>query len=220
MKSCVIVFPASNCDRDGAVALEQATGQKPDMVWHQETELPDTDFILLPGGFSYGDYLRSGAMAARSPIVADVIKKAEAGTLVLGICNGFQVLTETGLLPGALMRNAGLDFICGMQTLQVANSDSQFTKGLGNRAYVDFPVAHHDGNYTADDETLNKLEGEGRVAFRYVTNPNGSARNIAGILNEKGNVLGMMPHPERVISPLLGGEDGTQFFKGIIEAIS
>ncbi|MCI5047283.1 MAG: phosphoribosylformylglycinamidine synthase subunit PurQ [Aquisalinus sp.] len=212
MKSCVIVFPASNCDRDAAVALEQATGQKPDMVWHGETSLPDTDFILLPGGFSYGDYLRSGAMAGRSPIMQDVVKKAEDGVPVLGICNGFQVLTETGLLPGALMRNAGLEFICGMQTLQVANTQSRFTRGLSDRAFVDFPVAHHDGNYTADQETLNRLEGENLVAFRYVTNPNGSSRNIAGILNEKGNVLGLMPHPERVISPLLGGEDGTAFF--------
>ncbi|MCI5044054.1 MAG: phosphoribosylformylglycinamidine synthase subunit PurQ [Aquisalinus sp.] len=212
MKSCVIVFPASNCDRDAAVALEQATGQKPDMVWHGETSLPNTDFILLPGGFSYGDYLRSGAMAGRSPIMQDVVKKAEDGVPVLGICNGFQVLTETGLLPGALMRNAGLEFVCGMQTLQVVNTQSQFTKGLSDRTYVDFPVAHHDGNYTADEETLNRLEGENRVAFRYVTNPNGSSRNIAGILNEKGNVLGLMPHPERVISPVLGGEDGAAFF--------
>ncbi len=220
MKSSVIVFPASNCDRDGAVALEQATGQKPNMVWHGETDLPDTDFILLPGGFSYGDYLRSGAMAARSPIMQAVIKKAEAGVPVLGICNGFQVLTETGLLPGALMRNAGLEFVCGTQTLQVSNTTSNFTKGLSDKSFVDFPVAHHDGNYTADEETLNTLEGEGRVAFKYVANPNGSDRNIAGIINEKGNVLGMMPHPERVISPVLGGEDGAAFFKGIVEALA
>ncbi|MGV6801615.1 MAG: phosphoribosylformylglycinamidine synthase subunit PurQ [bacterium] len=219
MKSCVIVFPASNCDRDAAVALEQATGQQPQMVWHQETELPDTDFILIPGGFSYGDYLRSGAMAARAPIMADIVKKAGNGVPVLGICNGFQILTEAGLLPGALMRNAGLKFVCGTQSLQVANTTSRFTKGFGAQHYVDFPVAHHDGNYEADDETLNRLEGEGRIAFRYVTNPNGSARNIAGILNEAGNVLGMMPHPERVTSPILGGEDGATFFKGIVEAM-
>ena len=220
MKSSVIVFPASNCDRDGAVALEQATGQKPDMVWHGESDLPETDFILLPGGFSYGDYLRSGAMAARSPIMQAVIKKAEAGVPVMGICNGFQILTETGLLPGALMRNAGLEFVCGTQTLQVINKESTFTKGLADRSFVDFPVAHHDGNYTADEETLKKLEGENRIAFKYVANPNGSDNDIAGIINEQGNVLGMMPHPERVISPVLGGEDGAAFFKGIFEALN
>ncbi|GGD10098.1 phosphoribosylformylglycinamidine synthase subunit PurQ [Aquisalinus flavus] len=220
MKTAVIVFPASNCDRDAATALEQATGTAPHMVWHGETEVPDADFIVLPGGFSYGDYLRSGAMAARSPIMADIIRKAEAGVPLLGVCNGFQVLTEAQLLPGALMRNAGLDFVCGMQTLQVVNDDTKFTGGLKGRSYVDFPVAHHDGNYEADEETLDRLEGEGRVVFRYVANPNGSARNIAGIVNEKGNVLGMMPHPERVISPILGGTDGAAFFKGIIEALN
>jgi phosphoribosylformylglycinamidine synthase len=219
MKSCVIVFPASNCDRDGAVALEQATGQKPDMIWHGDTDLPETDFILLPGGFSYGDYLRSGAMASRSPIMAEVIKRAEAGVPVMGICNGFQVLTEAGLLPGALMRNAGLEFVCGTETLKVVNAGTKFTGGLGNKPYVDFPVAHHDGNYTADEETLNRLEGDGRVAFKYVANPNGSARDIAGIVNEKGNVLGMMPHPERVISPVLDGEDGAAMFKGIFDTL-
>ncbi|NHK28848.1 phosphoribosylformylglycinamidine synthase subunit PurQ [Parvularcula flava] len=220
MKTAVIVFPASNCDRDAATALEQATGTAPHMVWHGEAEVPDVDFIVLPGGFSYGDYLRSGAMAARSPIMADVIRKAEAGVPLLGVCNGFQVLTEAQLLPGALMRNAGLDFVCGMQTLQVVNDDTKFTGGLKGKSYVDFPVAHHDGNYEADEETLDRLEGEGRVVFRYVANPNGSARNIAGIVNDKGNVLGMMPHPERVISPVLGGTDGAAFFKGIIEALN
>jgi len=220
MKTAVIVFPASNCDRDAATALEQATGTAPHMVWHGESEVPDADFIVLPGGFSYGDYLRSGAMAARSPIMADVIKKAEAGVPLLGVCNGFQVLTEAQLLPGALMRNAGLDFVCGMQTLQVVNDDTKFTGGLKGKSYVDFPVAHHDGNFEADEDTLDRLEGEGRVVFRYVANPNGSARNIAGIVNEKGNVLGMMPHPERVISPVLGGTDGAAFFKGIIEALN
>ncbi len=219
MKSCVIVFPASNCDRDAAVALEQATGTAPDMLWHGETDVPDADLIVLPGGFSYGDYLRSGAMAGHSPIMQDVVKKAEAGVPVLGICNGFQILTETGLLPGALMRNAGLEFVCGMQMLQVANPESLFTRGISNRPYVEFPIAHHDGNYTADEETLNRLEGEGHVAFRYVANPNGSARNIAGITNNKSNVLGLMPHPERVVSPVLGGEDGATFFKGLVEAL-
>ncbi|NWG71573.1 MAG: phosphoribosylformylglycinamidine synthase subunit PurQ [Parvularculaceae bacterium] len=218
MKTAVIVFPASNCDRDAAVALEQATGKKPVMVWHQETDLPDTDLIVLPGGFSYGDYLRSGAMAAHSPVMRAVVERAKAGAPVIGICNGFQILTEAGLLPGALLRNAGLDFVCRMTTLTVENSQSMFTSGFTKGQYVSFPVAHHDGNYFADDETLNRLEGEGRVAFRYVDNPNGSARNIAGILNDAGNVLGLMPHPERVISPLLGGVDGTLFFMGIVEA--
>jgi phosphoribosylformylglycinamidine synthase I len=218
MKPSVIVFPASNCDRDVAVALEQATGKKPAMVWHGEASLPDTDFIVLPGGFSYGDYLRSGAMAAKSPIMRDVIERAKAGTPIIGICNGFQILCETGLLPGALMRNAGLNFVCRTVTLKVENSQSMFTSGFEKDQFVDFPVAHHDGNFFADDDTLNRIEGEGRVAFRYVDNPNGSARDIAGIINDSGNVLGMMPHPERVISPLLGGMDGALFFKGVVDA--
>ncbi len=220
MQTAVIVSPASNCDRDAQVALKQVTGNDPHMVWHADTELPPVDLVVIPGGFSYGDYLRAGAMAARSPIIREVIARAEAGTPVLGICNGFQILTEAGLLPGALLRNAGIEFVCGMRTLRVANTDSPFTKGLKHGQYLKFPVAHHDGNYEADDETLDRLEGEGRVAFRYVEQVNGSARNIAGVLNEKGNVLGMMPHPERVISPLLGGEDGATFFRGLIEAIA
>ncbi len=220
MKTSVIVFPASNCDRDAAVALEQATGKAPDMVWHGNTDLPATDLIILPGGFSYGDYLRSGAMAARSPIMQAVIEKAKAGTPVIGICNGFQVLTEAGLLPGALMRNAGLNFVCRTVTLRVENNQSMFSSAFEKGQSVNFPVAHHDGNFFADKETLDKLESEGRVVFRYIDNPNGSARDIAGIINDSGNVLGMMPHPERVISPLLGGIDGVQFFKGLVEAIS
>lgn len=220
MKTAVIVFPASNCDRDIAVALEQATGTKPAMVWHGDTDLPDADFYALPGGFSYGDYLRAGAMAAKSPIMQAVIDKAKAGAPVIGVCNGFQVLCETGLLPGALMRNAGLDFVCRTVTLKVENNQSIFTRGFEKGAYVNFPVAHHDGNYYADDDTLDRLEGEGRVALRYVDNPNGSARDIAGLINDSGNVMGLMPHPERVISPLLGGTDGAAFFKGLIEAVS
>lgn len=220
MKSSVIVFPASNCDRDAAVALEQATGKAPTMVWHGEADLPDTDLIILPGGFSYGDYLRSGAMAARSPIMRAVIEKAKAGTPVIGICNGFQVLTEAGLLPGALMRNAGLDFVCRTVTLKVENAQSVFSSGFQKGQIVNFPVAHHDGNFFADKETLDKIESEGRVIFRYVDNPNGSARDIAGIVNDAGNILGLMPHPERVISPLLGGVDGAVFFKSLIEAIA
>ncbi len=218
MKPSIIVFPASNCDRDAAAALEQATGKAPLMVWHGEASLPDTDFIILPGGFSYGDYLRSGAMAAKSPIMRAVIDKANAGTPVIGICNGFQTLCEAGLLPGALLRNSGLNFVCRTVTLKVENNRSMFTSGFEKGAYLDFPVAHHDGNYFADDETLNRLDSEGRIAFRYVDNPNGSARDIAGILNDAGNVLGMMPHPERVISPLLGGVDGAAFFKAVVEA--
>ncbi|HXI87452.1 MAG TPA: phosphoribosylformylglycinamidine synthase subunit PurQ [Parvularculaceae bacterium] len=218
MKPSVIVFPDSNCDRDVAVALEKVTGRAPAMVWHADTELPDTDFIVLPGGFAYGDYLRAGAMAAKSPIMRAVIDRAKAGAPVLGICNGFQILTEAGLLPGALLRNADLKYVCRMTTLRVQNSQSLFTSGFYEGQYVNFPVAHHEGNYFADDETLDRLEGEGRVAFRYVDNPNGSARNIAGILNDAGNVLGLMPHPERVISPLLGGVDGVSFFKGVLDS--
>ncbi|WDI31513.1 phosphoribosylformylglycinamidine synthase subunit PurQ [Hyphococcus flavus] len=220
MKSAVIVFPASNCDRDIAVALEQATGKKPAMVWHGDTDLPDADFYALPGGFSYGDYLRAGAMAAKSPIMRAVIDKAKAGAPLIGVCNGFQILCETGLLPGVLLRNANLDFVCRTVTLKVENTQSMFTSGYEKGDYVNFPVAHHDGNYFADDETLDTLEAEGRVALRYVDNPNGSARNIAGLISDGGNVMGLMPHPERVISPLLGGADGAAFFKNLVNAVS
>lgn len=219
MKSAVIVFPASNCDRDAAVALEQATGKKPSMVWHGESDLPDTDLVVLPGGFSYGDYLRSGAMAARSPIMRAIVEKAKAGTPVVGICNGFQILTEAGLLPGALLRNSGLDFVCRTVTLKVENNQSMFSSAFEKGQMVSFPVANHDGNYFADKETLDRLEGEGRVVFRYLDNPNGSARDIAGLINDGGNVLGLMPHPERVISPILGGVDGALFFRGLAEAV-
>ncbi len=218
MKSSVIVFPASNCDRDAQVALREISGHEPAMVWHGETELPESDLIVLPGGFSYGDYLRCGAIAARSPIMGEVKKRAEAGVPVIGVCNGFQVLIEAGLLPGALMRNAGLDFVCRITTLHAANTESRFTKALADDPYLDIPVAHHDGNYFADDATLDRLEGEGRVAFRYVDNPNGSSRNIAGVLNEAGNVLGLMPHPERAISTALGSDDGARFWRGVLEA--
>lgn len=218
MNPAVIVFPASNCDRDVAVAVQQASGKAPKMVWHGDASLPDTDFIVLPGGFSYGDYLRSGAMAAKSPVMRAVIERAKSGTPVIGICNGFQVLCETGLLPGALLRNANLNFVCRNVTLKVENNQSIFTNAYETGQFVDFPVAHHDGNYFADDATLDRLEGDGRVAFRYVDNPNGSARDIAGVLNEDGNVLGMMPHPERVISPLLGGVDGAAFFTQLMNA--
>ncbi|MEM6413916.1 MAG: phosphoribosylformylglycinamidine synthase subunit PurQ [Pseudomonadota bacterium] len=219
MKSAVIVFPASNCDRDAAIAIEQTTGKKPVMVWHQETDLSGIDFIVIPGGFSYGDYLRSGAMAARSPIMQAVKHRAEAGAIVLGICNGFQILTETGLLPGALIRNAGIEFVCKQTTLKVNSTENKFTAALKEASYVTFPVAHHDGNYFADDETLKELENEGRIAFKYVENPNGSANDIAGITNKAGTVLGMMPHPERAISPLLGGTDGSTFFNGLLNPV-
>jgi len=221
MKSAVIVFPGSNCDRDIAVALEQITGRKPAMVWHKDSELPDgTDFIALPGGFSYGDYLRSGAMAARSPIMGAIKDAATRGVPVIGICNGFQVLTEAGLLPGALMRNAGLSFVCRPVPLRVENSQSLFTSGYETGETVAFPVAHHDGNYQADTATLDRLEGEGRVAFRYLDEVNGSARRIAGILNDSGNVLGLMPHPERVIEPAHGPTDGRRLFEGLLESVS
>ena len=220
MKTAVIVFPASNCDRDTAMALEKVTGRKPDMVWHRETSLPqDVDFVVIPGGFSYGDYLRSGAMAARSPIVKDIVARAGKGLPVAGFCNGFQILTETGLLPGALMRNKGLKFVCRPESLTITNKNSRFTAAYNETTDVVFPVAHHDGNYYADDKTLNRLEKDGRVIFKYQDNPNGSARDIAGICNEKGNVFGMMPHPERAIDPLHGGTDGINLFKSIIESI-
>lgn len=216
MKTAVIVFPGSNCDRDLAVAFEQATGTKPAMVWHQDSELPaGIDLIGVPGGFSYGDYLRSGAMAAQSPVMRAVAGAAAKGTYVLGICNGFQVLTETGLLPGALMRNAGIQFVCRDVALTVTNSQSAFTSRYDADEAITIPVAHHDGNYFADADTLDRLEGEGRVAFRYGESVNGSARNIAGILNDAGNVLGMMPHPERMSEAAHGGLDGKRLFEAL-----
>jgi phosphoribosylformylglycinamidine synthase len=220
VRSAVIVFPASNCDRDMAVALEAVTGRKPIMVWHKESELPPgLDLVALPGGFSYGDYLRSGAMAARSPVMGAVRAAAERGTAILGVCNGFQILTEAGLLPGALMRNAGLHFVCREAPLRVENSQTAFTSRYEAGEEIVIPVAHHDGNYQADPETLDRLEGEGRIAFRYADSCNGSARDIAGIVGEAGNVLGMMPHPERSIEPAHGGQDGRRLFEGILEAI-
>jgi phosphoribosylformylglycinamidine synthase len=222
MKSAVIVFPASNCDRDAATALEQLSGTKPHMVWHGESEVPDVDLIVLPGGFSYGDYLRCGAMAAHSHIMRDVKEKADKGVAVLGICNGFQILTESGLLPGALMRNADLKFVCRPVDLVVEESQSAFTRSYSKGEHVRFPVAHGEGNYFADDRTLDRLEGEGRVVFRYAPgdNPNGSARNIAGILNDKRNVLGLMPHPERACDPLLGSTTGRALFQSLIETLT
>jgi phosphoribosylformylglycinamidine synthase len=220
MRSAVIVFPASNCDRDAKVALEEMTGKTPAMVWHQDTSLPDVDLVVLPGGFSYGDYLRCGAMASQSNIMREVKAHADRGGAVLGICNGFQVLTESHLLPGALMRNAGLKFVCKPVALTVEESQSAFTRGYDKGQTVTFPVAHGEGNYVADEAMLDRLEGEGRVVFRYQANPNGSARDIAGILSEKRNVLGLMPHPERVVDPATGGTDGRALFKSLIETLS
>ena len=221
MKSAVIVFPGSNCDHDLAVALRETTGEAPAMVWHAETSLPDgLDLIGVPGGFTYGDYLRTGAIAARSPVMRAVADAARGGRAVLGICNGFQILTEAGLLPGALMRNANLDFVCRDVALEVASAQTMFTSRYEGGETIRVPVAHHDGNYAADDDTLDRLEGEGRVAFRYGCAVNGSARNIAGIVNDAGNVLGMMPHPERMIEPAHGGIDGRRLFEGLVAALS
>jgi len=229
MKTAVIVFPGSNCDRDAQVALRNSFGHEPAMVWHGDSEMPETDLIVVPGGFSYGDYLRSGAMAAQSPIMREVVARANSGVPVLGICNGFQVLTEAGLLPGALMRNAALKFICKDIWLRVERNDTIFTSRYIQNNPIRIPIAHHDGNYFADPETLSRLQGENRIAFRYCApdgsmsddaNPNGSIDNIAGIYNEKLNVLGMMPHPERLIDPLLGGNDGLPMFEGLVEAVA
>ncbi|MEL7545543.1 MAG: phosphoribosylformylglycinamidine synthase subunit PurQ [Pseudomonadota bacterium] len=219
MKAAIIVFPGSNCDRDAQVALRDIAGEEPTMVWHKDASLPeDTDLVLVPGGFSYGDYLRCGAMAANSPIISDLKAHADRGGFVLGICNGFQVLCETGLLPGALIRNAGLDFVCRPQSLHIEQHNSAFTQAYGAAEDINLPVAHHDGNYVADTDTLDRLEHEGRVVFTYVGNPNGSARNIAGIASENGRVLGMMPHPERAIGGHEGGVDGRALFESLLAA--
>ena len=221
MKAAVIVFPGSNCDRDIAVALEQVSGKAPAMVWHGDAALPSgLDLIAVPGGFSYGDYLRSGAIAARSPIMRAVVETANKGTPVLGVCNGFQVLTEAGLLPGALMRNADLNFVCRDVALTVENAQTAFTSHYEAGERISFPVAHHDGNFVADDATLDRIEGDGRVAFRYAEHVNGSARGIAGLLNAAGNVLGMMPHPERRIESAHGGTDGRRLFEGLLETVA
>jgi phosphoribosylformylglycinamidine synthase I len=220
VKSAVIVFPGSNRDRDMIAALEKITGRAPAIVWHKDTSLPDADLIVLPGGFSYGDYLRSGAIAARAPIMDAVREKADRGVHILGVCNGFQILTEAGLLPGVLMRNASLRFVCREVKLSVANNGTPFTRGYDQGQVIRCPVAHHDGNYFADTETLAKVEGDGLVAFRYAdgTNPNGSVNDIAGVFNEKRNVLGLMPHPENLIEGAHGGSDGRGLFAGLLEA--
>ncbi|MGH1446654.1 MAG: phosphoribosylformylglycinamidine synthase subunit PurQ [Cognatishimia sp.] len=219
MKAAVIVFPGSNCDRDLAVAFERA-GADVTMVWHKDSTLPaGVDIVGVPGGFSYGDYLRCGAIAANSPICKAVVKHAEAGGYAMGICNGFQILTETGLLPGALRRNAGLKYICRTVGLQVAASESAFTSAYAKGDTIDIPIAHHDGNYFADDETLARLQGDDRVAFTYAENPNGSVADIAGVLSANRRVLGMMPHPERAADAGHGGTDGTAMFSALMEQV-
>lgn len=239
MKAAIIVFPGSNCDRDVATALDAAMGRPPIMHWHGDPALPAVDLIVLPGGFSYGDYLRAGAMAAHAPVMREVVKRAGQGVAVLGICNGFQMLTETGLLPGALMRNAGLRFVSRPIALRVETTASPLLAGCRAGAVVRYPVAHMDGSYFADPETVARLEGEGRVAFRYVAhgeaaapgagppaspngsaNPNGSVNDIAGLIDGKGTVLGLMPHPERAADPAHGLTDGRAFFRGLVEALS
>ena len=220
MKSAVIVFPGSNCDRDIQVALRDISGQEPVMVWHRDSELPEgVDMVAIPGGFSYGDYLRAGAMAARSPVMRAVGQAAERGVRILGICNGFQILTEAGILPGALMRNAELSYVCREVKLKVENGRTDFTSRYQPGESIVIPVAHHDGNYTADEATLDRIEGEGQVVFRYEDKVNGAARNIAGIVNQAGNVLGMMPHPERMFEPAHGRTDGRRMFEGLVEAL-
>ncbi len=216
MRAAVIVFPGSNCDRDMAVALK-AAGADVSMVWHKDATLPEgVDLVAVPGGFSFGDYLRCGAIAAQSPVSQAIVAHVERGGYALGVCNGFQVLTETGLLPGALMRNAGLKFLCKTVGLKVATTASAFTEGYAKGDVVNYPVAHHDGNYTADAETLAVLQGEDRIAFTYAQNPNGSVADIAGVLSENRRVLGMMPHPERAVDAGHGGTDGKALFAGLL----
>ncbi|MFX4223208.1 MAG: phosphoribosylformylglycinamidine synthase subunit PurQ [Thalassobaculum sp.] len=226
MKSAIIVFPGSNRDRDMVMALRQASGSDPAMIWHKETEIPDVDLIVVPGGFSYGDYLRAGAMGALSPAMRTVKERSDKGVPVLGVCNGFQILTEAGMLPGALMRNAGLKFVCKTVHLKVETSQTLFTSGYSDGQVIAVPVAHNDGNYFADPDTLDRLEDRGQVAFRYVAadgaeggNPNGSQRDIAGIYNDTKTVLGLMPHPENAIEALHGGTDGRGLFDGLVKAL-
>lgn len=222
MHAAVVVFPGSNCDRDVALAIARATGRPPAMVWHRDTEMPKADLIVLPGGFSYGDYLRCGAMAAHSPIMRAVVDRVKAGARILGICNGFQILTETRLLPGALLRNASRRFVCKPVALRVETTNGEFTRAYAPGETIHLPVAHGEGNYTADAETLARLEGEGRVVFRYVdgSNPNGSVNDIAGIMDPTGRVLGLMPHPERASEAIHGSTDGARLFAGLVEALA
>ena len=229
MKAAVIVFPGSNCDRDAQVALRRSMGREPLMVWHKEGSFDEVDLIVLPGGFSYGDYLRCGAVAAHSPVMKEVVARANRGVPVLGICNGFQVLSESGLVPGALLRNANLKYVCRDVHVKTETGQSLFTAGYATGQAIRIPIAHHDGNYFADADTLAAMEERGQIAFRYCdaggavtaeANPNGSLANIAGVTNKTKTVLGMMPHPERLADPALGGNDGRAFFDGLVEALS
>jgi phosphoribosylformylglycinamidine synthase len=218
MKAAVVVFPGSNCDRDCAVAIERSTGASVDMVWHGDTALPSgLDLIVLPGGFSYGDYLRCGAMAALSPVMTPVVEAARRGVPVLGICNGFQILCEAGLLPGSLLRNAGLKYVCKPVALEIVNANTLYTRGFGERREAVMTVGNGEGNFFADEATLDRLEGEGQVVFRYKDNPNGSARAIAGIVDPRGTVMGLMPHPDRAFEPELGSADGAVLFQSVLE---
>jgi len=217
MKAAVIVFPGSNCDRDCKVAVERSTGAKVDMVWHAETSLPQgLDLIVLPGGFSYGDYLRCAAMASLAPVMTEVRAAADRGVAVVGICNGFQVLTESKMLPGALLRNEKLKYVCKPVALEVTNSQTRFTAAFQGRREVEMTVGNGEGNYFADEETLDRIEGEGQVVFRYLDNPNGSSRSIAGVINKQGNVLGIMPHPDRAFETELGSADGALLFQSVL----
>ena len=222
MKSAVVLLPGLNRDRDMIAALTKISGKPPATVWQTDTDIPDVDLIAIPGGFSFGDYLRCGAIAARMPVMRAVAEKAKAGTLVIGVCNGFQILLEAGLLPGALMRNTSLKFVCRQVKLEITNANTMFTRRYQPGQIIRSPVAHHDGNYFADADTLARLEGEGQVVFRYAedTNPNGSINDIAGLVNAAGNVLGMMPHPERKIETAHGGTDGRRLFEGLLEAVA
>jgi phosphoribosylformylglycinamidine synthase len=222
MKAAVIVFPGLNRDRDMIAALTRIGGAAPAVVWHQEADIPDVDLIVIPGGFSYGDYLRAGAIAARSPLMNVIRERAEKGVRILGVCNGFQILTEAQLLPGVLMRNASLRFVCREVKLVVENADTDFTRGYSKGQVLRCPVAHHDCIYFADAETLARVEGNGQVAFRYAegTNPNGSINDIAGVLNERKNVLGLMPHPENLIEAAHGGDDGRGLFSALYQLVA
>ncbi|HET9160873.1 MAG TPA: phosphoribosylformylglycinamidine synthase subunit PurQ [Caulobacteraceae bacterium] len=217
MKAAVVVFPGSNCDRDCKTAVERSTGAKVEMVWHADPALPEgLDLVVLPGGFSYGDYLRCGAMAAQSPVMKAVVQAANDGMPVVGICNGFQILCEAGLLPGALLRNEKLKYVCKPVALEVSNANTMFTAGYRGRRHVQMTVGNGEGNFFADADTLARIEGEGQVVFRYVDNPNGSVDAVAGIVNDKGNVLGMMPHPDRAFEPELGSADGAILFQSVL----